>query len=214
MEEDKAMLGSYGGKFQKTFEELADYKIKALLETTRLGVIAGVAGGAAEIAWVMLYAEATGADPAALARGVTTAAGMSALFSAAPATLGVTVHMTLAVALGIALSFIWRAVSSHRLEMANPFPFMLAALVSVWAVNFFVVLPIISPAFIHLAPYPVSLMSKVLFGLAVAETFRRQAAIRNVQPSPHHAKPVMVWARITKTSDAPWDTTFTSGREC
>ena len=53
---------------------------------------------------------------------------------------------------------------------------MLAALVSVWAVNFFVVLPIISPAFVHLAPYPVSLMSKVLFGLAAAEALRRQDA--------------------------------------
>ena len=55
---------------------------------------------------------------------------------------------------------------------------MLAALVSVWAVNFFVVLPTISPAFVHLAPYSVSLMSKVLFGLAAAEAeaLRRQDA--------------------------------------
>lgn len=179
------MLGSYGGKFSKTFEELADNKIKASLETIRHGVIAGVAGGVAEIAWVMLYAGATGTDPATLARGVTTAAGMSALFSAAPAALGVTVHMSLAVALGIALSFGWRALSSHRLAMASPFPFMLAALVSVWAVNFFVVLPIISPAFIHLAPYPVSLMSKVLFGLAAAEALRRQdASVMKAQPRP------------------------------
>jgi hypothetical protein len=168
------MLGSCGGKFPKTFEELADNKIKALLETTRHGVIAGVAGGVAEIAWVMLYAGMTGADPATLARGVTTAAGMSALLPAAPAAMGVTVHMSLAVGLGIALSFGWRALSSHRLEIGGPFPFMLAALVSVWAVNFLVVLPIISPAFIHLAPYPVSLMSKVLFGLAAAEALRRQ----------------------------------------
>src|SRR5580704_9215807 len=123
------MLGWSGRKFPKTFEGLADNKIKALLETARHGVIAGVAGGAAEIAWVTLYAAATGTDPATLARGVTTAAGMSALFSAAPAALGVTVHMTLAVALGIMLSFGWRALSSHRLEIASPFPFMLAALV-------------------------------------------------------------------------------------
>ena len=170
------MLGSYGGKFPKAFEEIADNKIKVLLVTIRQGIIAGVAGGVAEIAWVILYAGVTGADPATLARGVTTAAGMSSLVSAAPAALGVTVHMTLAVALGIALSFGWRALSSHRLEMRSPFPFMLAALVSVWAVNFFVVLPIISPAFIHLAPYPVSLMSKVLFGLAAAEALRRQDA--------------------------------------
>ena len=68
---------------------------------------------------------------------MTTAAGLSALFPAAPVTVGATVNMTLAVTLGIALSFGWRALSSHRLDAASPFPFMLAALVGVWAVNFF-----------------------------------------------------------------------------
>ena len=37
MEEDKAMIGPYGGKFPKTFEELADNKIKVLLVTIRQG---------------------------------------------------------------------------------------------------------------------------------------------------------------------------------
>jgi hypothetical protein len=171
------MISPCSGKFQKTtFEELGDKQVKTLLETTRHGVVAGVAGGLAEIAWVTLYAGATGADPATLARAVTTAAGVSALFPSAPVASGVTVHMLLAAVLGIALSFGWRALSSHRLDIASPLPFMLAALVGVWVVNFFVLLPGISPAFIHLVPYPVSLVSKVLFGLAAAEAFRRQDA--------------------------------------
>jgi hypothetical protein len=187
--QDKAMTGSYGGKFPKTFEELHDKRTKMQLETIRHGVVAGVAGGLAEIGWVTLYAGATGIDPSTLARGVTTAAGVSRLFPAMPVALGVTVHMALAVALGIALSFGWRALSSHRLKIASPFPFILAALVGVWAVNFFVALPIISPAFIHLVPYPVSLVSKVLFGLAAAEALRRQDA------SALRARPA-AWARI------------------
>jgi hypothetical protein len=176
MEENKGMISPQGGKFQKIFEKLIDIEPKTVLETTRHGIVAGVAGGLAEIAWVTLYAGATSADPATVASGVTTAAGLSALFPAAPVAVGVTVHMALAVTLGIALSFGWRALSSHRLDIAGPFPFMLAALVGVWAINFFAVLPIISPAFIHLAPYPVSLLSKVLFGLAAAEALRRQDA--------------------------------------
>ena len=168
------MISPQGGKFQKIFEKLTDIEPKTVLETTRLGIVAGVAGGLAEIAWVTLYAGATSADPATFASGVTTAAGLSALFPAAPVAVGVTVHMALAVTLGIGLSFGWRALSWHRLDAAGPFPFMLAALVGVWAINFFAVLPIISPAFIHLAPYPVSLISKVLFGLAAAEALRRQ----------------------------------------
>ena len=179
------MIGPYGGKFRKTFGKITDKQFKTLLGTIRRGVVAGIAGGFAEIAWVTLYAGATGGDPATLARAVTTAAGVSALFPAAPVAMGVTVHMSLAVTLGIALSFCWRALSSRRSEIASPFPFMLAALVGVWAINFFVVLPIISPAFIYLAPYPVSLMSKVLFGLAAAEVLRRQdASALKARPGP------------------------------
>jgi hypothetical protein len=93
--------------------------------------------------------------------------------------------MSLAVTLGIALSFVWWALSSRRSEIASPFPFMLAALVGVWAVNFFIALPIISPAFVHLVPYPISLVSKVLFGLAAAEALRRQdASALKEQPRP------------------------------
>lgn len=108
------MTSPYGGKLLKTFEEITDTKPKTVLETTRHGVVAGVAGGLAEIAWITLCAGATGVDPATLARGVTTAAGMSALFPAVPVALGVSVHMALAVTLGIVLSFGWRAVSSYR----------------------------------------------------------------------------------------------------
>jgi hypothetical protein len=42
-------------------------------------------------------------------------------------------------------------------------------------------------------PYPVSLVSKVLFGLAAAEAFRRQdvLALRG-RPSPYCAEPSMI----------------------
>ena len=191
------MIGPYGGKFRKTFWKINDKQFKTLLGTIRCGVVAGVAGGFAEIAWVTLYAGATGGDPATLARAVTTAAGVSALFPAAPVAMGVTVHMSLAVTLGIALSFGWRALSSRRLEIASPFPFMLAALIGVWAVNFFAVLPGLSPAFIHLVPYSVSLVSKVLFGLAAAAAFRRQdASALKARPGPYCVEPVMIQARL------------------
>jgi len=143
-------------------------------ETIRYGVIAGAAGGLAEIAWVSLYALATGGNAAILARGVTTAAGVNALIPAVSVGLGVAVHMTLAVTLGLGLAFAWRAFSAKRGGSVNPYPFMLAALAGVWGINFFVVLPLVSPAFIHMVPYAVSLTSKLLFGLAAAAVLRRQ----------------------------------------
>ena len=118
----------------------------------------------------------TGTDPAALARGVTTAAGISALLPVdSPVALGIGVHMALAATLGIILIFAWRALSAKRPHLSNPYPFMLTALAAVWTVNFFVVLPIVSPAFIHIVPYAVSLMSKLLFGVAAAEIVRDEA---------------------------------------
>jgi hypothetical protein len=145
-------------------------------ETFRVGIIAGAAGGLAEIAWVLLYAAATGGDPAVLARGITAAAGAGVLLPAAsPVMLGIGVHMTLALMLGIILTFIWRALPAKRADWTNAYPFMLAALVGVWATNFFVVLPIVSPAFVHMVPYAISLISKLLFGVAAAEVVRNQA---------------------------------------
>src|SRR6185437_11671438 len=84
------------------------------------------------------------------------------------AALGIAVHITLTVALGVTLSYTWRAVRLHKMAATGPYPFMLAALAGVWATTFFVILPIISPAFIHLVPYAVSLTSKLLVGLAAA----------------------------------------------
>jgi hypothetical protein len=159
-------------KIMNTVDQPHNNQLHRVLETNRQGVIAGAAGGLAEIVWVTLYATATGANPAKLARGITTAAGVNALFPADPIALGVTVHMGIAVTLGIALAFVWQTLSSHRTRTISPFPFTVAALAAIWAINFFVVLPIVSPAFIQLVPYSVSLISKLLFGLAAAGVFR------------------------------------------
>jgi len=138
------------------------------IETVSSGIMAGAAGGLAEVAWVTLYAEATGGNAAVLARGVTSAAGVGALLPQSPVALGITVHMTLAVSLGVALAYAWRTLRTRKFAATGPYPVMLAALAGVWATNFFVILPIVSPAFIHLVPYAVSLASKLLFGLAAA----------------------------------------------
>jgi hypothetical protein len=143
-------------------------------EMVQRGILAGVAGGLAEIAWVTFYAAITGGDPAAVARGITTAVGVSALLPSSPAALGIAVHMSLALGLGVTLAFVWQTCRSRWPRMTNPYPLMLAALSGVWALNFLVVLPVVSASFVHMLPYAASLTSKLLFGLAAAETLRRQ----------------------------------------
>lgn len=144
------------------------------------GVTAGMAGGLAEVLWVSLYATATGGDAATLARGVTTAAGVTSLLPAAPVAMGISVHMTLAVLLGLALASLAQTLSPRLQSASQLYALMLAALTAVWAFNFFIVLPVISPDFVHLVPYAVSLTSKLLFGLAAAETLRRCATAEMV----------------------------------
>ncbi len=151
--------------------------------TVGTGILAGAAGGFAEILWISLYAAVTGSNAASVAQGITTAAGVSALLPASPALIGIVTHMALAVTLGIGLAFAWRAVSAHRPYGASPYALSVPALVVVWAVNFFVLLPIISPAFVHVAPYSVSLLSKLLFGLAAAEVLRRSARMQVSAPA-------------------------------
>lgn len=138
------------------------------IDTLSSGIIAGAAGGLAEIAWVTFYAGATGGNAAVLAHGVTSAAGVTALLPQSPVSLGIVVHMILAVALGVTLAYAWRTLRARRFAGSGLYPLMLAALSAVWATNFFVILPIVSPAFVHLVPYAVSLASKLLFGLAAA----------------------------------------------
>lgn len=141
----------------------------------RTGVIAGAAGGLAEVAWVSLYAGLTGTNAASVAHGVTTAVGATALLPDNAVMLGTAIHMAIAVALGVGLAAAWQALAKYSPGGRAQYAFVLAALIGVWAINFFVVLPIVSPTFTHLVPYAVSFMSKLLFGLAAAEVLRRSA---------------------------------------
>jgi hypothetical protein len=160
---------------------------KQRLAIMRTGVFAGAAGGLAEIAWVSLYAAMSGADPAILARGVTTAAGLSALFPTSLVAIGIEVHMVLAVMLGVALAFGSQALATKR-DLTNPYPLMLGTLTGIWAVNFFVLLPLVSPGFVHLVPYVISLTSKLLFGMAVAEVIRNDETLAARPKSLLHAQ--------------------------
>jgi hypothetical protein len=147
----------------------------AMIAIVRRGIAAGLAGGIAEVLWVSTYAAATGASAATLARGVTSAAGMDTRLAAAPVASGIFIHMMLAAALGVALACAWRVWSTRWSGRAGPFALVLPILACVWAINFFLVLPLISPAFVALVPYPVSLVSKLLFGLAAAAVLRQHA---------------------------------------
>lgn len=57
---------------------------------------------------------------------------------------------------------------SRKLRLAPALLVAVAALSGVWGINFFVVLPTLNPVFITLMPYGITLISKMLFGIAMA----------------------------------------------
>ena len=146
----------------------------------RQGMAAGLAGGAAEVAWVAIYGAMTGTPVAAVARGVTTA-----LFPALgglpfAAALGIALHMLLAIGLGVAVVAAFHAPLLRRIGPWSQSALVVLALGAVWSFNFLIVLPRLDPHFLVLLPMVVTLASKLLFGVSAAAVLRT----RRFAPSP------------------------------
>jgi hypothetical protein len=139
------------------------------------GAAIGVAGGLAEILVVGGYSRIAGTSAANVAGGVATAVHINA---GSPST-GLLVHMLLAVLLGIALMGAGAVAGFLRAGNAwSLYATMFLTLGAVWAVNFMVVLPWVSPAFVSALPLWLSLLSKLSFGLAAAATLHWMSLVR------------------------------------
>lgn len=148
---------------------------------SRLIALGGLAGGAAEVLWVTMYALAGEVSAAEVARQVTASVWpAAAAWTIAPA-LGIAIHMILAVALAAVCAPLLMRFTAHRSAPAALVFVSLIALTTVWAVNFFIVLPVLNPAFIQLMPYAATLASKMLFGLTMAAVLHRGARRRTIR---------------------------------
>lgn len=142
-------------------------------DSWRIGAVAGLAGGAVEIGWIVLYQYLAGHESAPVARGVTRSLIPELVAAPVAVPLGVAIHMALAVLLGIVVAVLVNRLVPRVVGTAMEPVIVIAMLAGVWAVNFFVVLPVINPGFVSLVPYGASLASKVLFGFAAAFVFSR-----------------------------------------
>jgi hypothetical protein len=139
-------------------------KLERTTDRLRIGATIGLAGGLAEIVVVSSYSTSSGGSALNVARQIASAVHLGA----DSAFLGLAIHMALAVVLGVALMFVWDGVPERFTRTESLYGFMFAALAIVWGINFFVVLPTLSPSFVDLMPYSVTLISKLMFGLAAA----------------------------------------------
>jgi hypothetical protein len=139
-------------------------------------LLAGLAGGFAEMLWVMLLAAVGPLTATEVAAQITaTLSGALAHGSAGPA-LGILIHFLLSLAVATAFALVlWRPLQVRGGEGAVLRGAILT-LAGVWVVNFFIVLPAINPAFVALMPLPATLVSKALFGIAMGAVLARAPA--------------------------------------
>ena len=147
-------------------------------------LLAGLAGGVAEILWVALYSIFAQASGSEIARQVTASLWPSLASGAFAVPVGIAIHLALSLALGaIFAAAIWLPFARQRGSVVT-LTCAVVALASVWAMNFFIVLPALNPAFVMLMPYEVTLLSKLLFGIAMAWAFNGfPQAARRARPA-------------------------------
>jgi hypothetical protein len=131
-------------------------------------LLAGLAGGLAELVWVMLYSSLTQVSGSEVARQIAVTLFSALAHAPFAAALGVAIHFALSLALAVAFVWIvWRTFIRKR-GIAWTFAGAAVALAVIWAANFLVVLPRLNPGFVVLMPYSAALFSKLLFGVAMA----------------------------------------------
>jgi hypothetical protein len=164
--------------FKKSFVPGSRLRHQLVSKVYTKGIFAGLTGGTAEVAWITFYARVSGGEDADIARGVTGIFFSNFTEASLAIPLGIAVHMDLAVMLGAAIVvLLYSLLPRISGTVLEPF-IVVGLLIAVWAVNFFVVLPVIIPPFVHLVPYEASLISKILFGVALAPESARQAYSR------------------------------------
>lgn len=132
----------------------------------------GVAGGVAEILWISGISLVLALNASDVAREVTASvvpqwreAGYAVVF-------GIVIHMVLSIVLSSVYLLTLGRWAARRFSLFGQLLTGVAALVSIWAVNFFILLPLMNPAFSDHLSYGVTLMSKVLFAVSMVLTFR------------------------------------------
>ena len=136
--------------------------------TTKIAV-AGLAGGGAEVLWIWLVGASFGTESWQVSRAVTATVAPVYAESAAAPWAGLAIHFLLSFALAATFA----QTLARRLHGAALYTSALGALALVWAFNFLVLLPAINPEFTTLLPHPVTLFSKLLFGVAMAAVLAR-----------------------------------------
>ena len=140
------------------------------VSTTGTVFLAGVAGGTVEVVWVALFCLMSPLQSSLVAEEIAQSllpqiAGYSAVVA------GLLIHYVLAVLVAGMVAMKLLRLLGDRVEMRSVLAVSATALAAVWAINFFVILPVVNADFVTLMPYAVTLASKLGFGIAMGWVF-------------------------------------------
>jgi hypothetical protein len=134
-------------------------------------LLAGMAGGAAEIVWFSIMGPVLSLNIHDLAAGVTSSIFPALGGSAYAVLLGILIHLFLSVVLAAGYIVTVGRWSMSRFGLSGQLLTGMCSLMFVWAINYLVVLPVLNPAFIEVSSYSLSLLSKTFFGITMALVF-------------------------------------------
>lgn len=134
-------------------------------------MLAGMAGGLAEMVWIGVYSTVTHTAGADILRQITATLFPAWTHPALAPVLGVGIHLALSLVLAFLCYEMCIKPVARRYGSAAILLGSMMVLAMVWAINFLVILPVINPAFVTLLPFLVTLVSKMLFGIAMGAVF-------------------------------------------
>jgi hypothetical protein len=130
-------------------------------------LLAGLAGGMIEIGWISIYSSLSSINVVNIAQQISATIMPLTVNSDYAPMLGIFIHLALSLILATLFSAIILKPAVRRYGALGIMLSSFMTLGIVWAINFFIVLPILNPSFVLLMPYMVTLISKLLFGAAM-----------------------------------------------
>jgi len=147
-------------------------------EIVLIGALAGLAGGLAEIAWVGIYATLGGTSAHAVAVAITDTLGLRSGLPTVDFWQGIGIHMAVAALIGMGVVATLRSPWCRFRFAATEALAAIGLLVAIWGFNFFILGPIVSPAFVEMMPLAITFASKTLFGLSAAAVLWAERRLR------------------------------------
>jgi len=130
-------------------------------------VLAGLAGGLAEILWIGAISPMTTFNATAVAQEITASLIPGVPESIYNTFIGIGIHLVLSILLAAAFLLTIGRMVKNRTGLTGQLVAGVSTLLTVWVINFFVILPILNPVFVVLVSYGPSLISKVFFAIAM-----------------------------------------------